>query len=65
MKLGVIKNKNGRIKKNKVRMKGDIEKKIKNDDKINLSIKAQGAPRRKVALEPEAQGAPKAWALVK
>ena len=31
MKLGVIKNKNGRIKKNKVRMKGDIEKKIKNN----------------------------------
>ena len=39
MKLGVIKNKNARIKKNKVRMKGDIEKKIKNDDKINLLIK--------------------------
>lgn len=37
MKIRVIKNKNGRIKKNKVRIKGDIEKKIKNDDKIKFS----------------------------
>ena len=37
MKIWVIKNKNGRIKKNKVRTKEDIEKKIKNDDKMNFS----------------------------
>ncbi|RVW80226.1 hypothetical protein CK203_044794 [Vitis vinifera] len=30
-----------------------------------IVLKAQGAPRRKVVLEPEAQDTPKVWALVK